>query len=145
MDAGYRRDTAVLAFVAICLAVLVGCVGATRLSMDLVFYGEPSLGDLVTIPPTTTQPAWTAKAFLPSGSMCEIKVGATEGGELFVVTRDSSGEIGAIWTSHDQHPAPASQCRDGARITLDAPTFATLEAASRGVGSVPIADFSGAI
>jgi hypothetical protein len=133
MQAGYGRDTLVLASVAVCLSVLVGCVEATRLSKDLAFYPAPSLGDQVVVRSDATAPAVSFKARLPSGATCSIPLGGSGGtnGSLLVVTRASSGDVGAIW-SQDRMAQNRSDCGDGALIKVDGATFANLELSSRG-------------
>jgi hypothetical protein len=127
MEAGFGRDTLVLASVAICLTVLVGCVEATRLSKDLEFYPAPSLGDRVVLRAEPTVPGVSFKARLPTGGTCSLH----PGGELLVVTRDSSGEVGAIWSQNGPHHA--ADCGNGALVTLDGATFANLVLSAHGV------------
>jgi len=146
MQAGRSRDTIVLSSVAIALSALVGCIEATRLSMDLAIYPRPALGDRVVLPaPAAAGPAWSAKAHLPSGKTCELSIGPSggAGGQLYVVRIDSSGDVSAVWSSTGRSSASGPDCGNGAQVTLDARTFSNLTSAARGVGLPWGADISG--
>ena len=135
MQVGYSRDTAVLGCVATALAVFVCCVGATRLSMNLSTMFEPALGDHVAIPASGSSAAWSVQAQLPSGRSCEIGIGtnADQGGDLYVVSRNATGTIEAIWSAKGRSSATGPDCGSGAKVTVDPMMFSSLGTASQGL------------
>ncbi len=143
MQAHGGRDTAVLGFVAMGLAVLVGCVGATRLTRDIDLFTGPSVGDHVALAAGAPGPDWSAKARLPSGATCDIGMGAEAGagGDLYVVTREASGDVEAIWSSKGRSSAAGQDCGNGAEVSLDRQSFSSLASGAFGLNPMAASDY----